>query len=60
MSGDPYAGCETGCTHDLARGVLVPDLKAEGPYPDTNPLLGAGWLAARITEAANRQVRIRS
>ncbi len=30
---DPYAGCEGGCAHDLARGVLVNELKEkDGPY----------------------------
>lgn len=52
---DPYGGCESGCTHDLVRGVLVADLKHDGSYPDTSPLLGAGWLAARIAEAVSQQ-----
>jgi len=52
---DPYAGCDKDCTHDLHRGVLVDDLKHDGPYPDVSPLLGAGWLADRITEAVTRQ-----
>lgn len=52
---DPYGGCETGCTHDLARGVLTVDLEHEGPYPDRYPLLTPGWLTDRIAEAVNRQ-----
>ena len=53
---DPYGGCETSCTHDLAHGALVPELReGDGPYPDELPLLGAGWLAARIAAAASLQ-----
>ena len=52
---DPYGGCETGCTHDLARGILVLDLEDDGPYPDTSSLLGADWLAGRIAAAVYRQ-----
>ena len=37
---DPYGGCKESCTHDLALGVLVSSLlEAEGPYPDSHPLL---------------------
>ena len=35
---DPYRRCEGGCTHDLARGVLVSDLaRSDGPE-------GVPWL----------------
>jgi len=31
---DPYRRCEDGCSHDLARGVLLSDLRdGDGPYP---------------------------
>lgn len=31
---DPYLRCDEGCTHDLARGVLVDDLiERDGPFP---------------------------
>ncbi len=31
---DPYRRCEDGCSHDLARGVLLSDLRDDdGPYP---------------------------
>ena len=53
---DPYGGCEETCTHDLARGASAEELRdSDGPYPDQHPLLGAGWLAARIAAAQNRQ-----
>ncbi len=53
---DPYGGCEDTCTHDLARGASAEELRdGDGPYPDQHPLLGAGWLAARIAAAQNRQ-----
>ncbi len=39
---DPYGDCETGCTHDLVRGVLITDLKYDGPYPDTSPFETGG------------------
>ena len=53
---DPYGGCEDTCTHDLARGASAKDLRdGDGPYPDQHPLLGAGWLAARIAAAADLQ-----
>ena len=57
---DPYGGCETGCTHDLVPGVLVADLKHDGPYPETSPF-ESGWLADRIEAAAGRQTsRVRT
>ena len=28
---DPYESCETDCYHDLARGVLISELDADGP-----------------------------
>ena len=57
---DPYADCESGCSHDLAFGVLVNDLHVEGPYPQFSPLAGPGWLAAQVALAAERQAsRIR-
>ena len=44
---DAYRTCEGSCTHDLARGVLVSELiNDEGPYPDSNPLLGTPPIAA--------------
>lgn len=52
---DPYGDCETGCTHDLARGLLVDDLKRDGPYPETASLIGAQWLTALIESSARRQ-----
>jgi len=53
---DPYGGCEDTCTHDVARGVLTDELLNEdGPYPDQHPLIGTGWLSARIAAAQNRQ-----
>ncbi len=53
---DPYGGCEDTCTHDLARTATAEELReGDGPYPDQHPLLGAGWLAARIAAAQNRQ-----
>ena len=53
---DPYGGCETSCTHDLAHGASVEELReGDGPYPDSVPSLGAGWLAARIAAAAALQ-----
>ncbi len=53
---DPYGGCEDSCTHDLARGASVEELRdGDGLYPDQHPLLGAGWLSARIAAAQNRQ-----
>ena len=45
---DPYARCEKGCTHDLARGVTKEALLGgDGPYPGSSPLqpsLGAGGI----------------
>ncbi len=52
---DPYGGCETGCTHDLVRGILITDLKHDGPYPESALMLGRNWLAARVAAAAERQ-----
>lgn len=54
---DPYGDCESGCTHDLVRGVLVADLKHDGPYPAALPtlLIGSGWLSARIEAAVEQQ-----
>lgn len=51
---DPYGDCETGCTHDLVRGVLVADLEHDGPYLDTSSF-EIGWLADRIAVAAEQQ-----
>lgn len=33
---DPYAKCETLCTHDVGRGVLLSEVLGDedGPYPD--------------------------
>ncbi len=60
MSKPPdYGGCETGCSHDLARGILKADLQLEGPFPDTHPLLTTGWLADQIAAAVNRQAEQR-
>ena len=56
MSKPPdYGGCETGCTHDLARGVLKADLHEEGPYPDVFPLLTVDpvrtqWIERQLAE----------
>ena len=53
---DPYGSCEDSCTHDLARGASAEQLReGDGPYPSEHPLLGNGWLAARIATAANLQ-----
>lgn len=53
---DPYGGCETSCTHDLARGASAKELQeGDGPYPNPSPPLSAGWLAARIAAAATLQ-----
>ena len=31
---DPYRRCESGCPHDLSRGVLLQELLGgDGPYP---------------------------
>jgi hypothetical protein len=49
---DPYRGCEDGCSHDLAKGVLTSELLGgDGPfdlitYP-TQPPLMVLWNAAR-------------
>ena len=57
---DAYAGCDKDCTHDLVRGVLVADLKHDGPYPDTSPF-EASWLADRVREAVTQQAtRVRT
>ena len=33
---DPYRHCDDTCTHDLAQGVLILELKEkDGPYPAT-------------------------
>ena len=44
---DPYARCDEGCTHDLARGVLLEELLGgDGPFPPLwvpSPTSG-GWL----------------
>ena len=43
---DPYRGCEKGCAHDLAQGVLILELKEkDGPYPGTVSL---DWGAALV------------
>lgn len=52
---DPYAGCDKDCGHDLVRGILVDDLKHDGPYPESSLLIGAQWLAAQVAAAADRQ-----
>ena len=49
---DAYRTCEQSCTHDLARGVLVSELiSAEGPFPDSNPLMSTGPIAASVLRA---------
>ena len=58
MQGDPYALCEKDCTHDLAAGVRVTDLRSgDGghrvPFLEPRPLLLAGW-AARNYEWGRR------
>ena len=47
---DPYAHCDDGCTHDLARGVLVNELKEkDGPYPAAvNLSNGAAFVLAAL------------
>ena len=43
---DPYAKCEKGCHHDLARAVLVSDLigPSDGPlHPDTDNVPANYW-----------------
>lgn len=47
---DPYRRCEGSCTHDLARGVLVSELlAADGPFPDSHPLLTFRPVVVRST-----------
>jgi hypothetical protein len=41
---DPYQTCERGCTHDLARGVLISELREgdgtfEPVWSTTNPMV---------------------
>jgi hypothetical protein len=40
LTPDPFAACEnTGCNHDLGRGVLIADLlNVDGPYTQS-PLI---------------------
>lgn len=53
---DPYLRCEEGgCTHELARGVLLEELLGgDGPYPLTNPLLSAPRSMAETIERIQR------
>ena len=48
---DPYRHCETkGCTHDLAKGVLLSELLGgDGPFPPIwDKPIGIGWLAEAL------------
>ena len=51
---DQYRNCEDECTHDLARGITRAELQRPGPYPDSNPLMSTGPIAAGILAALRR------
>ena len=50
---DPYANCERTCYHDLARGMLVTDLKHDGPYTD----FADAWYRGEALSPVARTVR---
>jgi hypothetical protein len=43
---DPYLGCEDGCSHDLAKGILTSDLLRDGPFKITSKFPNSGMQAA--------------
>ncbi len=61
MAGDPYTGCEKDCTHDLAAGVRVTDLRSgDGGFrsPFLEPRGGAVLAAHMMARSYDRRRRV--
>ncbi|GMQ86768.1 MAG: hypothetical protein BMS9Abin07_2363 [Acidimicrobiia bacterium] len=53
---DQYLGCEEGCAHDLARGVLVDELLGgDGPHPPLWAQSGAAYVLSDLATGTTRE-----